>query len=161
MSDADTTDELTDAEKEAMCERCGGCCCSFRGLNISYGTYEDQSFASYLREQVDFPEVDGEITRAWELVRQDKRVPDMTWYDTGETLLFECNHLTDDGKCGIYEDRPAMCQRFECDALRGEMELQDFLATYARDPGEIDMAELEDVTDEVTSIICGLPDRDP
>ena len=153
MTDAD----LTDAEKSEMCARCGGSCCTFRAMNISFGELdEDQSIEEFLTEPMDFPEADGDAPRGSELIRQNGEPVKMQWYRSGDTLLFECEHQTDDGKCGVYDDRPMMCRRWECAALRGEMSFKDFLQEHYRDPREIEAADLTDVTERVTAALDGI-----
>lgn len=158
MSD---NDELTDAEKSEICARCEGSCCTFRAMNITFGDIGDeQSIEEYLSEPIDFSKVDGEAPRGSELIRQSGTPVEMRWYLSDDlhegTLHFECEHRTDEGKCGIYDDRPQMCRRWECAALRGEMSFKEFLQTHYRNPREIEEADLADVSDEVTAALEGL-----
>jgi Fe-S-cluster containining protein len=109
---------------------------------------------------IDFEDVGGEAPGGTQLLRQSGDPVDMEWHlRDGDTLVFECNHLTDDGKCGIYEDRPDMCRRWECDALQGYTDLEGMLSKYAVNPETIDDADLENVTDRMNASLERLSHR--
>jgi Fe-S-cluster containining protein len=139
-------DEMADP-----CAECGGRCCSFDTLRMSFVGLEDgQRYDSFL------------IDDAWlaQLPFEDGEIPDMRWYvgrypETGNRgLFFECQHLQEDGTCGAYERRPAMCKNFACQALRGEESLEDFLeSTTWDDSGREELVGLREVTDRVQEII--------
>jgi Fe-S-cluster containining protein len=45
------------------------------------------------------------------------RVSDLGLADNGERrvkLRHRCQHLQDDGRCGIYDNRPTICRDFDC-----------------------------------------------
>ena len=124
---------------------CGGKCCSFKTLNISFRSFDE---ADNLEDVLNDLHTE-------QLVFTDGDVPNMKWYLVEKRgkqfLLFDCQHLTEDGKCGEYERRPALCSEFECMVLRGETELDDFLESAA--PLDYDEDELIDVTEEVQQAI--------
>lgn len=140
------------------CAECGGKCCSFRTLRISFTDLEPG-------ERYDSRVIHGDHIE--QLVFDDGSVPDMNWFvvtkpDGTRALSFECNHLTDDGKCGAYDKRPGMCKAFECDALRDDVDttLDEFLAEHERNgnfPGDY---SLRDVTDRVRDIIARRSDEE-
>jgi len=148
-----------DANDEPPCFECGGKCCSFRSIRISWlGLDACQRYDSMLIGQ-------GEDGGLDELMLTDGTVPDMDWYTIRfdgykRALAFECNHLTDDGKCGVYDRRPRMCRRFECPALDDDVDetLDEFVdAVGWEGSGETP----DDVVDrEVTSRVREIIERD-
>lgn len=86
-----------------------------------------------------------------QLLFEDDEIPDMEWYLANRSIVFECGHLTDEGKCGEYERRPSMCSTFECQVLRGEEELDEFLEKS--EPKDLDDEDLVEITDRVNQII--------
>lgn len=99
----------------SICAECGGGCCSFRLGTVGYCTLEDgQRYDSFFIE-------DAPVEN---LVKDDGEPMDAEWFvwvpddreDRLRNVLFSCRHL-EDGLCSVYEDRPAMCRSFECDAL--------------------------------------------
>lgn len=83
---------------------------------------------------------------------------DADWYTNGYRLYFECNHLTEDGLCGVYDDRPGMCRSFKCDVLDGKLSLPDFEERYGLPDGR-DMDEMVEVTDAVEEAVSVLRGR--
>lgn len=141
--ETEDTDDVADP-----CAECGGKCCSFRSLAISYHGLE-------AGERYDSMLLNADIG-VDELVFTDGTVPDMEWYtikhDDGErALAFDCNHAVD-GKCTEYDRRPAMCRWFECPPLQGEEDLDDWLEAHARIDDPEDIIDRE-VTDRVQAII--------
>lgn len=145
------------------CADCGGRCCSFRLGQISFaGLSEGQRYDSFFLNHDGFDQ----------LLLADGSVPDMRWFvteapDGGRNISFECEHLTDDGKCGVYDDRPGMCRGFECPALDDEDDttVDEWVDEFARDgvPDDVDVTE---VTGRVREILqrradgTDLPDED-
>jgi len=92
---------------------------------------------------------------------EDGEIPDMRWYvgrypESGNrALFFECQHLQEDGTCGAYDRRPAMCKNFACQALRGEQDLDEFLeaTTWGERDAREELEDLHEVTDRVQEII--------
>lgn len=148
-------DDATDANP---CFECGGKCCSFHGIRISYRDLDAcQRYDSMLLDRD--PEVLGN------LLLTDGTVPDMDWYTIRfdgyrRALAFDCNHLQDDGTCGVYDRRPGMCRSFECPALDDEDDttLDEFLDMVGWEgTGE----EPEDTVDrEVTERVREIIGRD-
>lgn len=138
---------MTEAEVPDPCASCGGGCCSFRAIRISFQNLsEGQRYDSLVLEDENVEQ----------LVRPDGSAPDMNWYiirypDGTRSLVFECQHL-EDGICTIYQGRPEMCRTFECAALEGEQDLDEFIQKHAwrADPEAIVEKE---VTERVTEII--------
>jgi len=134
------------------CVECGGRCCSFRLGGISYsGLDEGERYDSFF------------LSGDWvdQLVFADGSVPEMDWFiatkpDGSRELVFECGHLTDDGRCGAYDKRPGMCRAFECPAVDPEDDttLEEWLDDFARDgvPDDADV-DIREVTDRVRSIL--------
>ena len=130
------------------CLECGGRCCSFKTLNISLQTVEDKD-ATLPREE----RIRATLQRRGgpeNLYRQSGDPVDMHWFTDGTYLWFDCQHLTDEGKCGIYDDRPDLCRDFECSVLQGRDTLSDFLDRVG---AEREVADLGDDVTEVTAIV--------
>ena len=133
------------------CAECGGACCSFRRISISYSSLEPG-------ERYDSHFLHGDHIE--QLVFDDGSVPAMDWYvlttpDGDRRMVFECGHLTDDGKCGEYDRRPGMCKAFECAALDDDVDttLDEFLDAHRRPAGFPDEYDLREVTDRVHEIL--------
>lgn len=130
------------------CAECGGMCCSFREMRIVYlAVPEGMTYVEMLEEN----------DHTDELLLADGSVPEMDWYlvdieDGREGLAFECRHL-EDGRCGVYDERPEMCRKFECPVLEGDMGLDEFVEARSRDPGEVDAMNPCDVTAEVRAVL--------
>ena len=143
---------MTEAEVPDPCAECGGRCCSFQTLRMSFvGLKDGERYDSHL------------IDEAWlaQLPFEDGEIPDMRWYvgrypESGNrALFFECQHLQEDGTCGAYDRRPAMCKNFACQALRGEQDLDEFLeaTTWGERDAREELEDLHEVTDRVQEII--------
>ena len=152
--------ELSDAEKQSMCDRCGGACCSFRSLDIRFGVVDEtETIREHLHEVLDVDDHPDE-RKGHQLLRSDGAPMDAEWrIDDHGSLFFECQHLTDDGKCGVYDGRPSMCRAWECRALQGEVGLVEYLQGHAINPGERE-SETRDVTEEVNDALESLPTLD-
>lgn len=145
------------------CADCGGRCCSFRLGQISFASLDKgERYDSFFLDHDGFDQ----------LLLEDGSVPDMQWYvvthpDGERNISFECGHLTDDGKCGVYDERPGMCRGFECPALDEDDDttVDEWIDNFGRD-GVPDAVDVRDVTDRVQSILrrradgSGLPDED-
>lgn len=119
------------------CFECGGICCSFKDMNISWLTI-DQPLPEFLRDE------DDEYFE--QLVFQDGRVPDMDWFlDEDGSIRFHCNHR-EDGKCTEYERRPEFCRAFECPILKGDKDIKEFQRMYGRRQNP-DMDKMKDITE--------------
>ena len=133
------------------CADCGGKCCSFTTLRMSFVGLEDgERYDSHL------------IDEAWlgQLPFEDGEIPDMRWYvgrypDSGNrALFFDCQHQQEDGRCGEYDRRPAMCKNFACQALQGEMDLDEFLEAHTwKEGAHEELVEVREVTERVQEII--------
>lgn len=143
---------MTDDDVANPCAECGGKCCSFATLRISFGPIEPtESFEDLIADRDRWVE---------QLVFDDGTVPDMDWYviqwpSGRRALAFDCNHL-DGGLCGEYDRRPAMCRTFECEALDEDDDatLDDVVDRYGHDVDDpIDEYAVEDVTDRVQEIL--------
>lgn len=138
---------MAQAEVADTCADCGGSCCSFGAIRISFQDLDEgQRYDSLVLE-------DENVSQ---LVRPDGTAPDMRWYvlrypDGHRSLVFECQHL-EGGVCSVYENRPDMCRTFECAALEGEVDLEDFIQKHAwrQDP---EVYVEKEVTERVTEII--------
>jgi len=82
--------------------------------------------------------LDGPIgDQLGQMLLSDGTVPDMDWYVGTEpddspvpgyrALLFDCHHRGADGRCGVYDRRPAMCRGYHCEAQEGTRPLEDLL----------------------------------
>jgi Fe-S-cluster containining protein len=131
------------------CAECGGKCCSFREINIGYRELDDDEkeeggivAIGYHDDQLFFEDNNGELVFG-------EGIPDMDWYiKNNQRIVFECNHLTEDGKCGVYNKRPDMCRSFECPALTGEETLEEFLNRVQYREGQLEDSDLEEITEE-------------
>lgn len=124
------------------CRECGGMCCSFKLMDISYLRLDDGQTIDEFIEDHDLSN----------LLLQDGSVPDMEWHvKDGCVLVFHCNHL-EDGMCSVYENRPGMCRGFECEVLEGELTLDEFQEQVGWDES-VDEMDLVDVTDKMTEAI--------
>lgn len=135
------------------CLECGGKCCSFRSMAISFTAVPDVYTALEPDEKAHAVLMRSDMEQ---LLTEDGEPIDAEWYletYTLESLVFDCNHLTEDGLCGIYDSRPDMCQSFKCDVLEGRMSLSDYIRDYGRDPKEIDESKYIDVTDTVNEVL--------
>lgn len=136
------------------CLDCPAGCCSFKNINISYKSLDEgQRYDSLLLDEIE----EGTLNT---LLFEDGEVPMMEWYiltweDSHRTLSFHCTHQREDGMCGEYDRRPEMCRTFECEALQGEMTLEEFLDSHGLtfDPIESDLVEVREVTERVREII--------
>ena len=128
------------------CFECGGRCCSFHTLSIAWLSVNQQDQPLGREQRVRATVRRGNCET---LQRESGEFVDMDWYLGADALYFDCNHVTDDGKCGIYDDRPEMCQSFECEVLRGQSSLDDFLSRLGRDE-QRDIEGYQDVTAIVT-----------
>lgn len=144
------------------CADCGGRCCSFRLGGISFTSLDaGERYDSFFLDHDGFDQ----------LLLEDGSVPDMRWYvvthpNGARDVAFECGHLTDDGKCGVYDERPGMCRGFECPAIYDDdVTVDEWLDDFARD-GVPDDVDVREVTDRVNSILrrradgTDLPDED-
>lgn len=132
-----------DPPDENPCFECGGRCCSFEGLNIHFGE------AATLDELIE--QYDEEILR-----RPSGKTPNMQFFLEWDKphrafLRYKCEHLTDDGLCEIYDDRPDICRSWQCPVLRGEESVEEF--TDRVEPSE--KAPLVDVTSIVRKEFWG------
>jgi Fe-S-cluster containining protein len=131
---------------ENPCRECGGICCSFHDMSISWRSLpEDETF--------DEAKDDLDVSN---LPFEDGEVPDMEWYveDTpGGSIVFHCTHR-EDGLCTEYDRRPEMCRAFECAVLRGEQDLDEFKDQVQRPEDELKDAELRDITEEMKELIA-------
>ena len=126
------------------CLECGGRCCSFKTLRIAFQSVDDQDKPLPLEERVRATLQRGAAPD--NLYRQSGDPVSMHWYTDGSRLWFHCEHLTDAGKCGIYEDRPDLCRNFECAVLRGKETLDTFLSQLGAE------REIDDLGDDVTEV---------
>lgn len=156
-------EEQEEGEVANPCAECAGGCCSFRNINISYVSLEKgERYDSRLLEYLE----DGTLEE--QLLMEDGSLPEMEWYlleydwhEDGESgrsrsIVFDCGHLTEGGLCGSYENRPGMCRTFECEALQGEEDLEEFLDRHRiPDEGWEDHphAELTPITERVEEIL--------
>jgi Fe-S-cluster containining protein len=145
-------------DNKDICKACGGICCSFESMDISFRSMDIDD-----PDEIDkwFEESD---TRWDQLITDDDKVPDMTWIVTkngdGLHLRFKCNHRTDEGLCGIYNNRPDMCKKFECSLLRVEdMDEKDeevdekSIKAYKAIHSPPDYEVVKDVTEKVNACI--------
>lgn len=142
------------------CMKCGGKCCSFKRMEISWASVNDADL-SLSDEQAARATVKRGVPES--LVLETGRVVDMNWYlrrDGRPAILFDCTHKTDDGKCGIYDNRPEMCRAFACGVLEGRHQVGEFVDYYGHDE-EPDMSEFVDVTEAVVDQIVADTGADP
>lgn len=76
------------------CLMCGRCC---KHLNLSYGDHWVRKEKDFLAMLKDYPEYDR-----FELIGET---------DSG-LLIFQCNVLGEDGRCGDHENRPDICREY-------------------------------------------------
>lgn len=131
------------------CIQCGGMCCSFRDMNITYRKLDKG-------ERYDSHFIHGD--HVGQLIRGDGEPADMKWYVVtrpgGDRFIaFDCNHRTANGLCGVYDDRPPMCSNFECAVLSGDTTLADYKSDHGRPDGVPDDVDVRDVTDRVNEIL--------
>lgn len=83
---------------EVLCDYCTAKCCRYFALPIDTPT-----------EQADFEYI------RWYLLHERASVftEDEQWYLLVHT---QCQHLRDDGRCGIYETRPQICRDYSTEA---------------------------------------------
>ncbi len=85
------------APADPPCERCRALCCRYYALEIDPPEDED-----------DFEDL------RWYLLHRRSWI----WVDDGEWYLQvdeECRYLGDDGRCGIYQQRPRICREYGVD----------------------------------------------
>ncbi|MCX5661939.1 MAG: YkgJ family cysteine cluster protein [Planctomycetota bacterium] len=82
------------ASKESLCSRCTAICCRYFALQIDTPT-----------DPAEFDDI------RWYLAHESVHVfiEDGDWYLAIQT---RCQHLAEDNRCGIYEDRPKICREF-------------------------------------------------
>lgn len=130
------------------CATCGGSCCSFREMGISYlHLDEGQRYDSLMLEHDNIND----------LVRENGDPVDFQWFvvtlpEGRRYLAFECEHWVD-GKCSIHDDRPELCRSFECDFLSGDMDFEEFEDRHLFDGGVPDEYEVREVTERVNEIV--------
>lgn len=145
---------VAESEVADPCAECAGGCCSFKNLNIGYHTLDDgERYDSSLLDLIE----DGHLAES--LLFDDGTVPDMEWFvmdlrhlGGNRALVFDCGHL-DGGLCTEYDRRPGMCRNFECDALEGEMTVDEFKDEHEVLPPMRDEANLKRVTERVHEIL--------
>lgn len=128
------------------CFECGGACCSFRTLRISWMALDDG---------VTFDEAKDDLGLE-NLPLTDGTVPNMEWYVEdlpGARIVFECNHL-EDGLCSVYDKRPEMCRAFECSAIEGEKTVAELKESASWDEGELEKLDLREITEEMNELIA-------
>lgn len=139
-----------------ICGACGGKCCSFRTMAMTFLTIGERRLDDVLSR----PELLSQLRMA------DGSVPDMDWYvittkNETRALVFECNHLKE-GLCTVYENRPGMCRAYQCDALEGTKTLEEMLAvTTDANPNWKEAwgepLDLADITDRMHRAIAASP----
>ena len=141
----------TDPDVADPCASCGGKCCSFREMAISYRSLDagERYDSHFLHDDTHD-----------QLVFDDGTVPEMQWYiltypNGARKIAFECGHRRDDGLCGAYDKRPSMCRTFECPALDDDSDttLDEFLDSLDYVDGVRDDIDVRDVTDRVQGIL--------
>ena len=82
---------------EVLCEHCTAKCCRYFAFPID--TPETREDFDHLR---------------WYMIhgRVSLFVEDETWY---LMIHADCRHLQEDQRCGIYDDRPAICRAYSTD----------------------------------------------
>ena len=100
---------------DPQCARCGAKCCSYFCFQIDEpGTFEDyENIRWFLLHRGVSVHIDD----------QDD------WYIS---IANECTRLGDDGKCGIYENRPRICRTYQtdgCDFTNGDYEYKELFET--------------------------------
>jgi uncharacterized protein len=86
-------------EKKDKCSRC---------TNTKCCTYATEALGITPRSKEDFDHLLWQVSHAGVEVYRDEG----EWY-----LLFQgrCEHIQEDGRCGIYETRPQICRDYEND----------------------------------------------
>jgi Fe-S-cluster containining protein len=97
--------------EENLCDRCTALCCRYFALGI---------------DEPDTPEEFDDIR--WYLAHENVHVfiEDDDWYLSIQT---RCQHLMDDNRCGIYEDRPKICRKYttdNCDYYTGSYDFEQY-----------------------------------
>lgn len=144
------------------CAGCEGGCCSFFELRVTFTDLDPGvRYDSHLMEM-------GEDGNLDQLLMEDGSVPDMRWFiwdnpldDDRRSLVFDCGHVSDNGLCTVYDERPSMCRTFQCAALKDEEGLDEFLGRVAwyEDDGYYDERptpghpHLTEVTERVHELI--------
>lgn len=115
------------------CERCRGACCETFMIPAS---------------DIDVP---GDDASRWLALHATPR---------GRQLEFECRctKLTAEGRCGIYADRPSLCQIFpvggpDClDAVRSRRTPEQY--TVIRDPDDPERIHVRESTPSPAAVLC-------
>jgi len=98
-------------ENDCLCDRCTALCCRYFALEI---------------DEPDTAEDYDDIR--WYLAHENVHIfiEDDEWYLSVQT---RCQHLQDDNRCGIYEDRPKICREYtteNCDYYTGQYDFQQY-----------------------------------
>ena len=99
---------------ECLCDRCTALCCRYFALPI---------------DSPDTPSDFDDIR--WYLAHENVHVfiEDDEWFISMQT---RCQHLQDDNRCDIYEDRPHICREYStdnCDFYVGSYEFEQYFTT--------------------------------
>ena len=84
----------------AVCLEPGACC---KKLNLSGGPRS--ALGEHVGSPMSFERAEHIALKVGIPFRPSEQRADGTW-------LWTCNQLTDEGLCGIYESRPALCRSF-------------------------------------------------
>lgn len=140
------------SDAASPCEQCPGLCCSFKRGRISLIELDEGE--RYDSAMLDYEYID-------DLLLADGTPVDMRWYVVEREqddvrrryISFDCQHLTDDGRCGVYPDRPYLCEQFQCQAFEEGTDTREALDAMEREDSDWDNLECREVTDRVTEII--------
>lgn len=162
------------------CASCGGMCCSFAVgqtcfTSIEKGARYDSTLMDHDPEQLLL--ADGSVPdMEWYVIRIDPYTVEVDGEDVTEdgdpeeieeagveitynrALAFVCNHL-EDGMCSVYDERPSMCQNYECEVLKGDMTLTEMKQARGHRTDWRDHV-IKEVTDRVNEILARVAEGD-
>lgn len=78
-------------EKLEACKECNAHCCRSVAINLNVGKDMRELLEAHYGREIDTLKV---------------------------KISHDCMHITEDYKCGIYEDRPKICRNFVCPEMR-------------------------------------------
>lgn len=94
-----------------MGDRCTGACC--KKMPLPYSPERMAWFYRAWRNQIKGAVDVNDIHLLWPMVRFTGETRDTEIEGKTETRwLYDCAHQSENGDCGIYEDRPEMCRNY-------------------------------------------------
>jgi len=117
-----STNEFSKSRPQRLCHMCGKCCRVVVAATVTPKTYEelksiadagDESAIDFLRVFEPYSSVEDARKVSKETVENILLALDEAGtYDEKNVTFYKCKYLMDNNLCGIYENRPQLCDNF-------------------------------------------------